>query len=42
MVTEAKRLPYGMGRFTVGWYLLTLALLVLIVLGGYAYATQFT
>jgi molybdopterin-containing oxidoreductase family membrane subunit len=35
-------LPYGIGRFTAGWYILMVALLGLIGLGLYAYSRQLT
>lgn len=42
MVTRVARLPYGMGEFRAGGYLLVGVLLVLIGLGVYAYALQLT
>jgi len=39
---RVERLPYGVGRFTGGWYLLIIVLLAFIGLGIYAYSRQFT
>jgi Ni/Fe-hydrogenase subunit HybB-like protein len=36
-----ERLPYGVGRWSTGWYLLLAMLLSLIGLGAYAYSRQF-
>jgi len=40
MGTEAKRLPYGIGRFSAGLYLLIVILLAVIALGIYAFSRQ--
>ncbi len=42
MSTIEQRLPYHVGRFTLGWTLLVLALLPLVALGFYAYYQQYT
>ncbi|MBI4497456.1 MAG: polysulfide reductase NrfD [Chloroflexi bacterium] len=41
-VVQAKRLPYGIGQFSLGWLLVIAALLVLVGLGVYAYSRQLT
>lgn len=40
MVTRTETLPYGVGRFTVGWWLLLAVLAVLVGWGLYAYSRQ--
>ncbi|MHC4534791.1 MAG: NrfD/PsrC family molybdoenzyme membrane anchor subunit [Planctomycetota bacterium] len=40
MTTKTERLPYGIGHFTAGLYLLIVVLLVLIGLGIYAFSRQ--
>lgn len=40
MSAQLERLPYGIGRFTAGWYLLIAILLALISVGTYAYVLQ--
>lgn len=42
MATLEQKIPYGVGRVTLGWYRLVLVLLALIALGAYAYQQQFT
>lgn len=40
MARQAERLPYGIGQFTIGWYILIGALLALMGWGIYAYSRQ--
>ncbi len=40
MTVQARKLPYGVGRFSGGWIAFLVALLVLTGLGIYAYAQQ--
>jgi molybdopterin-containing oxidoreductase family membrane subunit len=40
--TRVERLPYAVGRFSAGWYVSIVALLVLIGVGLYAYIIQLT
>ncbi len=40
MVTRVQRLPYGIGRFTAGWYLLIGVLLAIVAWGLFAYIHQ--
>jgi molybdopterin-containing oxidoreductase family membrane subunit len=40
-ITRMTRLPYGVGHFTGGWYVLIAVLLTMIGLGAYAYSYQF-
>ncbi|MDR7434050.1 MAG: NrfD/PsrC family molybdoenzyme membrane anchor subunit [Armatimonadota bacterium] len=42
MATRVERLPYGIGRFTLGLYLLLVVLLMVVGWGIYAYSRQFT
>lgn len=37
---QRPSLPYGIGRWSVGWYALTLVLLAIVALGVYAYSLQ--
>lgn len=40
MAVRTERLPYGVGRFSVGWFLLMLVMLAVVVFGIYAYSRQ--
>ncbi len=40
MAVQTERLPYGVGRFSAGWYAVIIALLVLVGIGVYAYSQQ--
>ncbi len=42
MVTRSGKLPYGVGRFTPGFYALLVALLAVVAWGIYAYSREFT
>lgn len=40
MAVRTERLPYGVGRFSVGWFLLMVVMLAVVVFGIYAYSRQ--
>ncbi len=40
MANNTKQLPFGIGRFTAGWYALIVVLLALIGFGAFAYSRQ--
>src|SRR5918994_5393190 len=42
MATRVERLPYGIGRFGVGWYALIIGLLAAVAWGLFAYSREFT